>query len=209
VVACALAEGIGMTAAAGAARAGESLADERGASWALAAVVAGGLVEGVALGTAQGTVLARWLPGFRRGAFLGATVAVAGLGWAAASAPGVLASDDGGAAPPLPLVLLGAAGLGVVMGGALGAAQSLALPGRAPRRTWVVANAAAWPPTMAVIFLGATTPGAEWPLGAVLALGLATGVAAGTVLGLVSGAFLPRLVAVAPADRESRVPRLC
>jgi hypothetical protein len=58
---------------------------------------------------------------------------------------------------------------------------------------------------MAVIFLGATTPGAEWPLGAVLALGLATGVAAGTVLGLVSGAFLPRLVPVVVGGRSRAV----
>jgi hypothetical protein len=139
-------------------------------------------------------VLARVAPALRRQWYVAVTVLVAGLGWAAASAPAVLAGDDGNDTPPLGLVLAGALGLGLVMGGVLGAAQAVVLR-RAVRRPWrwVAANAAAWPPAMVVVFLGATTPGAGWPVWSVLVLGAVTGAAAGGVLGLLSGRFLTSL----------------
>lgn len=194
VVACAAAETIGMAASAAAARIGQDVADGGGARarWlALAVVVGGGLVEGTALGVLQGRALAaRWLR-LRRVAFLALTVLVAGIGWAAASAPGVLGGDDGGAGPALGLVLLGAAGIGVVMGPVLGGAQATALRGAVshPWR-WVAANTAAWPFAMMVIFVGASTPGAGWSTVTVAGWGALTGVIAGTVLGLVSGGWL-------------------
>lgn len=78
MAACALAETIGMTSAATAARVGDSV----GSRWAaLGVVVAGGLVEGTALGLAQSSVLAARLPGLGRRAYAVATVVVAGLGW--------------------------------------------------------------------------------------------------------------------------------
>ena len=169
---CVGAETVGMTASAAAALGAEALSE----TWPLAAglglVVAGGLVEGGALGWAQSTVLARRLPALRRRNYLLATLLVAGLGWAAASAPAALSTngDEAGSAPPLALVLLVAAGLGLLMGPVLGGAQALALRrvARRPRR-WVLANT----------------------LAGVVALGAATGAAAGTVLGLVTGQFLP------------------
>jgi hypothetical protein len=54
---------------------------------------------------------------------------------------------------------------------------------------------------MAVIFLGATTPAADWPLASVVALGTGTGLAAGAVLGLVTGWFLPTLAGPSPLNR--------
>lgn len=189
VSACAAAEAVGLGAAAAAARLGEGRPDEV----ALTLVVAGGLVEGTALGTLQATVLGRTFPRLRRARYVAATVVVAGLGWAAASAPGVLGEDDG-STPGIALVLLGAAALGLAMGAVLGAVQSLALRGavRHPWR-WTGANAAAWPFAMALIFLGATAPGASWPAGQVVLLGVATGAVAGAALGLVTGFFLPAL----------------
>ena len=196
-----------MTASAGAARAGQALTDRPGplggTGVALAVVVAGGLVEGVALGSAQAWPLGRWLTSLRRGRYVLATVLVAGLGWAAASAPAVLGGgDDGGAAPPLALVLLGAAGLGLVMGPVLGSAQAVALRGAAPHPwRWVGANAMAWPGAMCLIFLGASVPGADWPLGALLLDGAVTGAVAGAALGLVTGWFLPSLTGASPHNR--------
>lgn len=189
VVACAAAEAIGLGAAAAAARLGEGRPD----GVALTLVILGGLVEGTALGTFQASVLGRCYPRLRRPGYVAATVLVAGLGWAAVSAPGVL-GDDGGSTPALALVLLAAAALGLGMGVVLGAVQALALRGavRHPWR-WIGANAAAWPLAMAVIFLGATTPSASWPTWPVVLLGVATGAAAGAALGLVSGWFLPAL----------------
>ncbi|MGH3480971.1 MAG: hypothetical protein ACRDPQ_10815 [Nocardioidaceae bacterium] len=90
-----------MTAAAGPAKAAQAsmsdTADTRAVAAALSLIVAGGLVEGVALGSAQAAGLGRWLPALDRRRLTGVTVAIAGLGWAAAAAPAVLArdSDDG------------------------------------------------------------------------------------------------------------------
>ncbi len=187
-----------MTAAAGAAKGSHLLLGDaptgRLAAVALSLVVAGGLVEGVALGVLQAAGLARWVPGLHRRAWVLVTVVVAGLGWAAASAPGVLAGDDGAASPPLPLVLAGAAALGAVMGSVLGAAQAWLLRARVAHPwQWVGANVLAWAAAMPVIFLGATTPATGWPAWRVVGLGTVTGIAAGAVLGLVTGWFLPTL----------------
>jgi hypothetical protein len=195
---CAAAEAIGMTAAASAAKVSQALVGEpvggREATLALSLVVAGGLVEGVALGGLQAAGLQRLVPGLDRRRWLLATTAVAGLGWAAASAPAALSGAGDGSVPPLLFVLVGALGLGVVMGAVLGAVQATVLRGRVlhPWR-WVGASATAWAPAMAVIFLGATAPGADWSGPGVAALGAVTGLVAGTVLGLVSGWFLPTL----------------
>lgn len=185
-----------MTAAAGAATLATRLVGTpegvREATLALALVVGGGLVEGIALGLAQATVLGELLPRLRRTRWLLVTVAVAGLGWAVGSLPSVHSGGAGGTEPPLGPVLLGAAGIGLVMGAALGAAQSLLLRGLVPVPSrWVLANAVAWPPAMAVIFLGATAPDAGWHPALVLLTGAVTGAGAGTALGLVSGLLLP------------------
>jgi hypothetical protein len=195
---CAAAEAIGMTAAASAAKVSQALVGEPGngreAAVVLSLVVGGGLVEGIALGGLQAAGLRRLVPGLDRRRWLLVTTAVAGLGWAAASAPAALSGADDGSVPPLLLVLGGAVALGVLMGALLGAAQATGLRGhvRHPWR-WVGANSAAWALAMAVIFLGATAPDADWSGPTVAALGTVTGLAAGAVLGLVSGWFLPSL----------------
>ncbi len=190
IAACVLAETIGMTAAAAASVVGSDLP----VAWALAAVVAGGLVEGTALGLLQGRVLRTAFPRLRTSRYAVATVLVAGLGWAGASAPAVLSGDDGSPAPAMWLVLLGAAGIGLVMGPVLGLAQAIALRGavRRPWR-WVVANTTAWPAVMAVIFLGASTPEEGWPGASVIALGALTGAVAGALLGVITARWLAAL----------------
>ncbi len=198
VALCATAEAIGMTAAAAAAKAAQRVAGDDASARAvlagLAFVVAGGLVEGVALGTLQASGLRRMLPALNARRWVLVTVVVAGLGWAAASAPAALSGSGDGSQPPVLLMTAGALGLGAAMGALLGAAQATVLRGevRHPWR-WVGASAAAWPMAMAVIFLGASTPAADWPVLVVAGLGTVTGLFAGAVLGLVSGWFLPTL----------------
>jgi hypothetical protein len=205
---CAAAEAVGMTSAAAAARAAAAVGGTGG--WPTAArlglVIGGGLVEGVALGVLQYVGLRRWLPALRRRAWVTVTVVVAGLGWGLASAPGALSADSGagggvGEGPPRALVIAGALALGAVMGAALGAAQALVLRAQVRRPgQWVAANAVAWTPAMAVIFVGATTPDRSWGTPAVIVLGTLTGALAGTVLGAVTGLWLPTLTpARAPA----------
>ncbi|SDO18102.1 hypothetical protein SAMN04515671_0058 [Nakamurella panacisegetis] len=213
--ACALAETIGMTAASGAAKAVQALSDRPGVlggtAVALGLIVTGGLVEGVALGTAQGVVLSRIWPALARGRYLIVTVVLAGVGWAAASAPSVLAGDDSGTEPSLALMLAGGAGIGLVMGPVLGAAQAWALRSvvRRPWR-WVAANTVAWPPVMAVIFFGASRPADSWSAPAVLGVGAVTGIAAGALLGILTGPWLPSLDAPAVRHRVGPIaaPRL-
>ncbi len=203
VLLLALAEAIGMTAAAAAARTsgavlGDTTSPSSGALvGAVCLVVAGGLVEGVALGVAQARLLRRLFPALRRGRYLAATVLVAGLGWAAVSAP-VTVSGAGepetgaGQDPALVLVLLGAAALGLAMGPLLGAAQALAMGHDVPHPwRWVGANVVAWPGAMVVIFVGATSAGPGWTDLQVVLLGTATGAAAGALLGIVLGALAP------------------
>lgn len=195
VLACVAAETIGMTAAATAARLGHDVVEDGGTRWlALALVVAGGLVEGVALGVLQGRVLAARWPRLLLGRFVALTVLVAGVGWAAASAPSALATDDGGSGPALGLILLGALGIGLVMGPVLGAAQTVALRGVVahPWR-WVAANTAAWPAVMVVIFTGASTAGSTWATPVVTVYGALTGALAGATLGVLTGPWIDSL----------------
>lgn len=190
VVACVLAETLGMTAAAAAATVGEEL----GVAAALSLVVAGGLVEGLALGWFQSRVLKASAPELRRSRYVVATVLVAGLGWATASAPAALSAGADDEQPATLVIALAAAALGLVAGVVLGVAQAIALRGAVPHPwRWVSANAAGWPPAMVVVFLGATAPSPQWATWSVVLLGVATGAAAGGVLGVVSGWFLPSL----------------
>ena len=213
IAACAVAETVGMTTVAGAA----VLADRASGPAALGVVVAGGLVEGTALGLAQSSVLARVVPVLSRARYLAATVVVAGLGWAAASAPSVVGAGGTAERPPVLLVALGAVVLGLVLGVVLGAAQAYTLR-RAVRHPWrwVTANAVAWPVAMALIFVGASMPDTGWSRVSVLGMGAITGAVAGAALGLVSGPFLPSLsgtsvpsrtiLALLAASRPARVP---
>ncbi len=182
-----------MTAAAGAARGaaqGGPVADAPLLGWAL--IIVGGLVEGVALGLAQSTALRASVPRLDRGRWMLATVVVAGLGWAAVSAQAALSDPDAGPDPGWLVVVGGAAGLGLVMGAVLGAAQAWSLRGAAARPwRWVGVSSVAWTPAMVLIFLGATTTPGAWSFVGVLAAGAVTGAVAGGVLGAVIAALLP------------------
>ena len=104
VLACVLAETFGMAISAGAARGGRPV----GAVAGLLLVLAGGLAEGTALGLLQAP---RSAP-LGHGAWLGCLSRSwsPASGGRPASAPAALSGDDSGGAPPLGLVLLGAAG---------------------------------------------------------------------------------------------------
>lgn len=208
--ACVLAEMVGITAAATAARAATWLTDAHDASAlvALGVVVAGGLVEGTALGVLQASAL-RPRIGKRAGRrWAMATVLVAGLAWAAGSAPSALAPAADDRAPALALVLTGAAGLGALTGTLLGVAQAAAV-----RRSvgsswrWAATSALGWTAAMPVIFLGATLPSTDWPTSLVVLLGAVTGAAAGTVLGVLTRGGAERL-GLRTSSQRSKVPSL-
>lgn len=200
VLACVAAETIGMTAASAAAWTSRDL-DATVLVWAV--VVAGGVVEGIALGGLQAAALAPWLGARSRRAWFVVTVLVAGVGWGVASAPSAAAGDStGGTEPALGVMLLAAAGLGLVMGTVLGVAQALVLRRELPgawRWTWV--SALAWTLTMPVIFLGATRPQASWSLPALLLTGVVTGALAGLTYGASTALLLPALEGGRPVNQ--------
>ena len=211
IVACTVAEAVGMTAAAGASRAATTLT-ERGVahatSWAVLVVVLGGLVEGTALGWLQAKALRDVLGPSGRRRWLLATVAVAGLGWGAGSAPAALSGEGaGGDQAPMLLIVVGAAALGAGMGALLGAAQAWALRDRVPRPWgWTGGSVGGWTAAMPVIFVGASSVGATWPWWVVIPVGTVTGLLAGAVLGSVSGVFLDRMTM--PRTRRQSPSRL-
>ncbi|MET4705875.1 nitroreductase/quinone reductase family protein [Frigoribacterium sp. UYMn621] len=205
IAVCAVAEAIGMSAAAAAARAPEFVVGVAGSAsgiLGLLLIVGGGLIEGVALGGLQSIALKRWLPGLSRLRWIVLTVLVAGLGWAAASTPSQLSSVTDDSTPMIVLIVVGAAALGTVMGAVLGAVQAGGfVPLVSHPWRWIGISALAWAPTMTIIFLGATTPGPDWKYPLVIMSGTATGVVAGAVLGLVSGLLAPSLDGQSTANR--------
>ncbi len=200
IAACSAAEAIGMTAAASAARFADTAATP---VIGLTLIVAGGLIEGLALGILQAIVLSRALPGFKPAAWITATAVIAGFGWAAASASSQL-SGSGGDAPTIGWTIAGAAALGAAMGALLGAAQAVVLRNVVPRSTrWIAISAIAWTPAMVVTFVGATTPDVTWATGAVIVLGAGTGALAGALLGAISSLLWPWVVGTSVANRAT------
>lgn len=215
-LACGAGETIGMAAAAGTAGLLLAVVGEPH-DWPSGLVVwvgsiAGGAVEGLAIGLLQFWVLHPWLPRLRRRRWVGVTVVVALAGWALGmAAPSLLtwrlnsaegpAGTDAAAAggPPLWLMPLAGAALGLAFGAVFGAAQASVLRGQVARpRRWVTANSLGWSAALAVMMTGASLPSGPWPLPQLLLLGGATGVLAGLAIGAVTGLFLRSLDDTAP-----------
>jgi hypothetical protein len=184
-----------MTAAAAAWRLTTALVGEpssaREGAVAVALAAGAGLVEGVALGIAQARGLAGYLTPRARRRWVQATCVVAVAGWALASLPSTVMAADAGPEPPRLLTIAGGAGLGALMGLAMGGAQSLVLRGQVARPgRWVVANVLAWAPAMAVLFTAASTPEASWPTVSVVGLGAGSGVVAGALVGALTAPYV-------------------
>ena len=193
IASLAAAESLGMAAASAAARLGEYSAS---ALFTLAVSIVAGAVEGAALGAVQGRLLATLSPRVNRRRFLWVTTVSAAVGWALGMLPASMNSDSGsiGPEPPLWLILIAAAAMGMSMGALLGLAQSAALKGAFENRMpWFWGQLVAWTLAMPVIFLGATSVPAGIALGWLLLAGASTGGAAGVVLGLASWPFVFRL----------------
>lgn len=164
--------------------------------------MAGGAVEGAAVGVVQWVLLRSWLPRLTASAWIGVTVAAAVGGWLLGMLPSVtlalVTADDPSAGdatgPPLWVMPLIGVGSGLLLGALFGLVQGAVLrrhvrhPGR-----WVWANALGWAGAMAVMFTGAGIPSEPWPWVQLVPLAAGTGVLAGLVIGAVTGAFLPYL----------------
>ena len=166
---------------------------------AAAAVLAGTLVEGTVVGTAQWSVLRGPLPRIRWRTWAVATGAGAFLAWLLGMIPSTvlsLGADSGGAgaapAEPSNAVVLGLAFcMGLVLGPVLGFVQWLVLRRFVSHAAlWMPANGVAWAFGMVVIFTGidpAISGGFGFLSVAIVALTLAC---AGAVVGAIHGLAL-------------------
>jgi hypothetical protein len=159
-------------------------------------VLAGTLIEGSVVGTAQWLVLRRPLQKIRWRVWALATALGACVAWTLGMIPSTFmsfGSDTGGAASAQmsDLVMYAlAAAMGIVLGTILGVPQWLVLRRHLPKAGWWVgANALAWMVGMVVVFIGTSfipAEGITLPVALLLLLFvLVAGAAVGAVHGLV------------------------
>lgn len=158
-------------------------------------ILVAGAWEGLALGSAQASVLRRM--GVRPIRWVAVTVLAALLGYAlslAGGAGGPEAAASDAAEPPLWLIIPLGAGLGLAMGLMMGAIQWFAARGVFGFWQWTIANGIAWAPAMAIIMLAATQADAGWPLALIALLGALAGACAGLCIGAITGVVVRRAV---------------
>ncbi|WP_299441287.1 hypothetical protein [uncultured Phycicoccus sp.] len=167
-----------------------------------AIVVLSGAVEATVVGLLQHRAVHPWLPGLTRRAWWWATLWGALTAYVLGYLPSTvvsLLSVDGDAAPvpepPQGVVVLAAAGLGLVAGAVLAWAQTLVLRHHVARAwRWVPANMLAWAVGMPMIFVGMDLAFRDGGVVRTAAVVVATLASAGAVVGVINGSFLTRMV---------------
>lgn len=152
-------------------------------------IMLAGAWEGFCLGGAQGWALRRC--GVAEIRWIALTVLGAAIGYGLSLLGGAGGEGGSGAEPPLALVVLLGAGMGLFMGAIMGALQWLAACGILSAKRWIAANMAGWALAMAAIMLGAATVESSFPLALITLSGAFSGAVAGVLLGLVTGLALP------------------
>ncbi len=160
-------------------------------------VLAGAVIEGSIVGTAQWLVLRRPLKSMKWLTWALATALGACVAWILGMIPSTLlftGSDTGGAVPAQMSDLMTyalAATMGIVLGTILGVPQWLVLRRHLPKAGWwVLANALAWMLGMVVVFMGTSFIPEEGITGQIALLLLLFVIAAGAFVGAVHGLVL-------------------
>lgn len=168
---------------------------------AIGVVVGATLLEGTAVGVAQGMVLRRRLPQLPLRTWWLATGLGALVAWILGMTPSTMMdlAEMGGSGPPPEvsdaLQLLLAAGMGLVLGPILALAQWWVLRRHvAGAGWWIPANALAWAVGMPVIFLGLGLAVEVASVASAVAVAALCLLVAGAVVGAVHGLFLVRLL---------------
>jgi hypothetical protein len=182
---------------------------------AFAIAVASGVIEATVVGLLQWRVLRTALPQISLRAWWLGTLGGALIAYVLGYLPSTLfdlASQDTAAAaaaaapmvePPQWIVLLLAAGLGLVGGAVLSFAQWLALRGKVKGAgIWIPANMLAWMLGMPLIFWGIDASQKGQPLGVTLGIMALTLLASGVVVGAVHGLALVKLARQGAKWRE-------
>ena len=184
-------------------------ADGIGSAEVAASLVALGTLEGGIVGYAQWRAMRGAFPAIGAHRWAGATAAGAFVAWTVGMLPSTL--GDGGAPvgptsePSLGVVLILAAGLGIVAGVLLSGAQWYVLREHAVAAwRWMPANAVAWVVGMPVIFLGVSLV-PDGPIGVVaVVVVLATAGVAGLVVGAIHGVALVKLAQLGGSSGSDR-----
>jgi hypothetical protein len=165
------------------------------------AVLAGTIIEGTVVGTAQWLVLRRPLPAMRWRAWVMATALGAFVAWTLGMLPSTLmsaGSESGGStsSEPRAAMVYGLAALmGLVAGTILVTPQWLVLRRHVRRAAiWIAANALAWVPGMVLAFVAADFIFSAGIRMTTVVLAIATLVAIGAVVGAIHGLALVWLV---------------
>jgi len=157
------------------------------------AILAGTLIEGTVVGTAQWLVLRRPFPSMRWRAWVLATATGAFVAWTLGMLPSTLMGAGSGAAGSTPAEPSGAVVyslallMGLVAGTILGTPQWLVLRRYVPRASflWVPANALAWAPGMVLAFYAADFLFAAGPGASTFVLAMTTLAAIGAIVGAI------------------------
>ena len=168
----------------------------------LSMLVAGGIVEGAALGGAQALVLRRVLPRFRPIAWVVATSVAAGFAWLLGMLPA--ATQATWSTWPTAGVVVAATLLGAVLLLSIGTAQALVMPAGTPGAyTWIWWTALGWCAGLATFSVVATPLWHEGQAPALTVLiGVAGGAAMAVVMAAVTGVGMVRLCARAQKIRQ-------
>lgn len=174
-----------------------------GVALAFGAAVLSGAIEATVVGLAQWWAMHPWLPQITRRAWWLATLAGALLAYVLGYLPSTiinLMQETGGneatmTEPPQAVVLLLAAGLGLVAGAILSFAQYLALRGKvAHAGWWIPANMVAWAVGLPVVFWAIDLAFKLPVLWQAVALMVVALLAMGAIVGAIHGAVLVRMV---------------
>lgn len=199
--ACAVAELIGMSAAASAAAGSVYLGiDDSSSAAPLNALayllfVLAGAIEGAALGYFQGRVLHQVISNFNRTHWLGACTAIAVLGWGLGMIAPIFGSDANPSIdePSPTMALLFMVIIGIGAGLLIGAVQAVLLARCVSESwRWIPANMLGWGLAFLAIQIGASLPSEDWAIPFYVLDGLLTGAIAGALLGLATAPVLLR-----------------
>ena len=165
-------------------------------------LVAGGIVEGAALGEAQAFVLRRVLPGFRPIAWVIATSVAAGFAWLLGMLPS--ATQATWSTWPTGAVVVAATALGTVLLLSIGTAQVLVMPAGTPESyTWIWWTGLGWCAGLVTFTVVATPLWHEGQAASVIVLiGVLGGTAMAVVMAAVTGVGMVRLCARAAEPRS-------
>jgi len=132
--------------------------------------------------------------GIRPVAWVTATALGAVVGYALSLIGGAGSNGGGvGVEPPLALLIVLGAAMGLAMGALMGVAQWLGARRKLTPVRWIAANAIGWAPAMSIIMFAATSVQPGWSLGAIALIGAGAGAAAGLLVGAVTSLTLPNL----------------